>query len=510
MSARAAYALVRAGWRCCAGLATLLCACAVTLLCACTVGPDYVKPPVAIPAAYKEAQTDGSKWKPSTPQESAPRGNWWTVFQDTRLDALEPQVAISNQTIAGAEANYRQARALVQATRAGYFPTVTAGAAVTRFRRSENVPGNTEATIGPSNNFLLPVEVSWELDLWGKVRRSVESSQAAAQASAADLETARLSVQAELALEYFQLRGVDAERQLLEQTIVAFRTALELTRNRFEGGVASEVDVVLAETQLRTAEAEAIDLGVQRAQLEHAIATLLGKPPADVALAVAPLDASPPDVPSGVPSQLLERRPDIASAERQMAAANARIGVAIAAYYPSVTLTALGGFNASSIDQWFSWPSRFWAVGPQISETVFDGGLRSALTDSARAAYDGTIANYRQTVLSAFQDVEDNLAALRILADEAQVEAAAVRAARRSVTLTTNRYEAGAANYLEVVVAQAAALNNERTAVDIATRRMAAGVRLVKALGGGWNVADLPTPEEVTARTGTEPSHAAQ
>jgi len=510
MSTRFVHAPVRAGQTRCARLAALPCACAVALLCACTVGPDYVKPPVAIPAAYKEAQADGSRWKPSMPQERAPRGSWWAVFQDARLDSLEPQVELSNQTIAAAEANYRQARALVQATRAGYFPTVTAGAAVTRYRESANVPGHTTATIGPNNDFLLPVEVSWEVDLWGKVRRSVESSQAAAQASAADLETARLSVQAELASDYFQLRGVDAQRQLLEQTIVAYRTALELTRNRFDGGISSEVDVVLAETQLRTAEAEAIDLGVQRAQLEHAIATLLGKPPAEVALAVAPLDASPPTIPSGVPSELLERRPDIASAERQMAAANARIGVAISAYYPSLRLTALGGFEASSVSQWLAWPSRFWAVGPQISQTVFDGGLRGAVTDNARAAYDGTIANYRQTVLSAFQDVEDNLAALRILADEAEVEAAAVRAARRSVTLTTNRYEAGAANYLEVVVAQAAALNNERTAVDIAARRMAAGVRLVKALGGGWSVADLPTAEQVTTRTGTGQPQAAQ
>lgn len=482
----------------------------VTWLSACTVGPDYVKPTVDTPDAYSEAAPDGSRWKPSTPQERTPRGNWWAAFTDTHLDALEPQVNVSNQTIAAAEAAYRQARALVQATRAGYYPTVTAGASVARYRASENVPGRTTATIGPNNNFLLPIEVSWEVDLWGRVRRSVESSQASAQSSAADLENARLSAQAELALDYFELRGVEAQRQLLEQTIVAYRTALELTRSRFEGGIASETDVALAETQLRTTEAQAIDLGVQRAQLEHAMAVLLGKPPGAVVLPIAPLDVSPPEVPAGLPSQLLERRPDIASAERQMAAANARIGVAISSYYPTLTLTALGGFDSASISQWLVWPSRFWAVGPQIAQTVFDGGLRRALTEHERAAYDGTVANYRQTVLSAFEDVEDNLAALRILADEAQVQAGAVKAAQRSVTLTTNRYEAGAANYLEVVVAQAVALNNERTAVDISRRRMAASVRLVKALGGGWSLADLPSTEEVTARTASTPAQGAR
>lgn len=474
------------------------------LLSSCTVGPDYVKPKLETPEAYKEAAADQAQWNPSNPQAQLPRGKWWEVFNDPALNALESQVDPANQSIAGAEAAYRQARALVQVNRAGYFPTVSAGAAVSRYRGSENAPNANAGNIGPNNNFLLSADVTWEIDLWGKIRRAVEASEATAQAFAADLETVRLSIQAELAFDYFLLRGVDAQRQLLDQTIEAYRTALELTRNRFEGGVAAEVDVAQAETQLRTTEAQAIDLGVQRALLEHAIALLIGKPPAAFSLRPAPLDASPPNIPLEQPSHLLERRPDVASAERQVAAANARIGVAKAAYFPTLTLSGVAGFASSDVDHWLSWPSRFWAVGPAISQTVYDGGLRRGLNDQALAAYDQSVANYRQTVLVAFQDVEDNLASLRILAEEEKVQANAVKAANHSLELTNNRYEAGAANYLEVVVAQAVALNNQRTAVDISTRRIAASVRLVKALGGNWSVAELPSTSEVAQRTAKE------
>jgi NodT family efflux transporter outer membrane factor (OMF) lipoprotein len=476
----------------------------VVLLAGCTVGPDYVKPTVETPETYKEAALDQTQWNPSNPQAHLPRGKWWEVYNDPTLNALESQVDAANQSIASAEAAYRQARALVQFNRAGYFPTVTAGAGVSRQRGSENVPNANVGNIGPNNNFLLSADVSWEIDLWGRIRRAVEASEANAQAFAADLETVRLSIQAELAFDYFLLRGVDAQRQLLDKTIEAYGTALDLTRNRFQGGVSPELDVAQAETQLRTTEAQAIDLGVQRALLEHAIALLIGKPPAAFSLPIAPLDAPPPDIPLEQPSHLLERRPDVASAERQVAAANARIGVAKAAYYPTVTLSGSVGFEASDIGHWLSWPSRFWSVGPAISQVVYDGGVRRALNDQAQAAYDQTVANYRQTVLTAFQDVEDNLASLRILAAEATVQASAVKAADHSLELTINRYEAGASNYLDVVVIQAVALNNQRTAVDISTRRIAASVRLVKALGGDWSVAQLPSASEVAERTGKD------
>lgn len=461
------------------------------LLGACKAGPDYVKPEIEPPAGYKEAAADGGVWKVAEPGDHAARGKWWTVYADPLLNALEDVATSSNQNLRVAESQYRQARALAQSARGAYLPTVTAGASVTRFRDSRNVH-NAPTNAGPANEFSLPLDVNWEIDIWGRVRRAVESSEASAQAAAAQLASVQLSIQAELAIHYFLLRGIDAEKQLLERTLAAYGKALELTTNRHQGGIASDADVAQAETQLKTAQAQAVNLGVQRAQLEHAIAVMLGKAPAEFSIPEAALDTTPPAIPVGVPSELLERRPDVAAAERQVAAANAQIGVARAAYYPTLSLGAVAGFESAKASNWFDWPSRFWSVGPSAALTLFDGNRRRALTDQAVAAYDGTVAAYRQTVLTAFQDVEDNLAELRILAEEAQVQEAAVKASQRSVMQTTNRYNGGASSYLEVVVAQTFALANERAAVDVARRRMLASVRLVKAIGGGWTVAELP------------------
>jgi NodT family efflux transporter outer membrane factor (OMF) lipoprotein len=468
-------------------LAAAFAAGAFAVLSGCAVGPDYRKPEMQAPAAYKE----NVDWKVAQPQETVVRGAWWKIFKDPQLDALEEQVNISNQTVAAAEAQYRQALALVRAARAGYFPTVTAGAQATRSLRSSNA--NSVAVVtSEANDFLVTGTASWEPDIWGKVRRNVEANQAGAQASAADLESIRLSTQALLAQDYFQLCALDAEKTLLDATISAYQKTLVLTKNRYAAGVASRADVLLAETQLKTTQAQAIDLGVQRSQLEHAIAVLIGKPAPVFALPLTPLSAIPPDIPAGIPSELLERRPDIASAERRVAAANAQIGVAEAAYYPSITLGATGGFESSDISNWLSWPSRLWSVGLSLTQTVFDAGLRSALTDQARAAYDGTVASYRQAVLTGFQEVEDNLAALRILEEESRVQGEAVNAARQSWQVSMNQYKAGTVSYLDVVVVQAILLSNERVAVDISGRRMVAGVLLIKAIGGGWDVSALP------------------
>jgi NodT family efflux transporter outer membrane factor (OMF) lipoprotein len=392
---------------------------------------------------------------------------------------------------------------------------VTIGAGYTRSQVSSTITSSTSnsaaaaltggiatSTTGkPTNFFQLPIDVTWTPDFWGRVRRTVESNQAAAQASAGDLETARLSLQAELAQDYFQMRTLDAQKKLLDETVAAYEQSLELTRTLYRGGVASQVDIVQAETQLETTRAQAIDVGVARAQFEHAIALLTGRAASTFALPAAPLTTAPPSVPIGVPSRLLERRPDIAAAERRMASANAQIGVALAAFYPTVTLSGSAGFESSSITQWLTWPSRFFSVGPSITQTVIDGGLRRAQTDQARAAYDTSVANYRETVLTAFQGVEDNLAALRILESEADVQDRAVSAARRSVTLTTSQYRAGIVSYLNVITTQTIALANEVTAVQILGRRMTATVLLIQTLGGGWNVAELPSAAAVTERT---------
>lgn len=459
---------------------------ALTALAGCTVGPDYVRPNVDSPAAYKE--TEG--WKVAQPQDRITRGKWWEMYGDFELNALEAQVQIANLNVAQAEAAYRQARAVAQAAKAAYFPTLSIGASVTRQHNSGTL--GRAAPSGSFTDYLLPLDLSWELDLWGRVRRNVESQQAAAQAAAADFENIQLSAQAELAQDYFLLRALDTQKQLLDASVAAYDKSLQLTRNRYNGGVASRADVAQAETQLRTTQAQAIDVTVQRAQLEHAIAILIGKAPSQFSLPPATLAALPPPVPAGLPSELLERRPDVAAAERRMAAANAQIGVAIAAYYPTVTLGASIGFESLNASKWLELPSRFWSVGPSVSQTLFDAGLRRAQTEQVRAAYDQNVAVYRQTVLTGFREVEDNVAALRILEQEAQVQADAVKSAEESVSLTTNQYKAGVVSYLNVVIAQTAALTNERTAVDIQNRRLAASVLLIKAVGGGWDAKMLP------------------
>ncbi|HKB82046.1 MAG TPA: efflux transporter outer membrane subunit [Burkholderiales bacterium] len=468
---------------------------ALALLGACTVGPNYVRPTADTPAAFKEMEG----WKTAQPRDQELRGKWWETYNDPLLNELEERVSVSNQNLAQAAAQFRQARALVQSARAGYLPTASANASATRSQSPSGFIGQNQNlnSHGPSTSYSLSLDAVWEADLWGRVRRTVESNAAGAQASAADLEALRLSVQAELAQNYFQVRALDAQKQLFDDTIVAYQRSLTLTQNQYSAGVAAKVDVIQAQTQLKTTQAQALDIGVQRAQLEHAIALLIGKPASTYSLAVVPLTAAPPPLPVGIPSGLLERRPDIAAAERRMASANAQIGVAEAAYYPSLTLSASGGFQSSSYSNWLTAPSRFWSLGPALAQTLFDGGLRRAQTDQAIAAYDANVAVYRQTVLTGFQEVEDNLAALRILAEEAAVQDEAVQNARQSVALTTNQYKAGIVSYLNVVTVQATALANERTAVDVLNRRLAASVLLIKALGGGWNASSLPTPDEL-------------
>jgi NodT family efflux transporter outer membrane factor (OMF) lipoprotein len=471
----------------------------------CTVGPDYVRPDASRPAAYKEAEG----WKVARPQDAIARGKWWEMYGDFELNALMAQVQIANLNVAQAEAAYRQARAVAQAARAAYFPTISVGASITRSHQSQNLGRLLPSQLGTVTDYLLPVDLTWELDLWGRIRRTVESQQAAAQASAADYENIQLSAQAELAQDYFLLRALDTQKQLLDASSAAYDKSLQLTKNRYAGGVASRADVAISETQLRTTQAQAIDVTVQRAQLEHAIAILIGKPPSEFSLPPATLAAVPPPTPAGVPSTLLERRPDVAAAERRVAAANAQIGVAIAAYYPTVTLGASVGFESADASKWLEYPSRFWSIGPAISETVFDAGLRRAQTAQARAAYDQNVAFYRQAVLTGFKEVEDNIAALRILEQEAQVQADAVKAAEESVALTINQYKAGVVSYLNVVVVQTAALNNERTAVDIQNRRLAASVLLIKALGGGWDASMLPDANALARTDDARPSESA-
>ncbi len=495
----------------------------------CAVGPDYVKPPAATPEAYKE----NADWKVAQPRDELPKGAWWEIYNDRQLNELVRQVDITNQNIATAEANFRQALALVRVARAAYFPTVIGGPSWSRFKRSENLGGGARGTTsggasgtsgtsgvgggfggsgttGPTlSDYLLSFDGTWEPDIWGKVRRSVESSKASAEASAATLEGVRLSAQALLAQSYFQLRALDEQKRLLDAIAQAFQTILDRTKNRYASGVASRNDIALAETQLKNTQAQAVDLGVQRAQLEHAIATLIGKPASVFSIPPAKVPLTIPAIPAGVPTELLERRPDIAAAERNMASANAQIGVALAAYYPNITLTATGGFEASTATQWFLWPSRFWSLGAAAAQTIFDGGLRSGQVAAARAAYDSTVAAYRQTVLTAFQEVEDNLAALRILEQEARVQDEAVKAARLSVTLSTNQYQAGTISTLDLLVVVTNARNNERTAVTILGNRLTASVLLIKALGGGWKASDLPSVESWSLPPAKSPPAAA-
>ncbi len=486
-------------------LAVVASACLV--VCACAVGPDYHKPVVAVADEYKE----NADWKPAVPADDFQRGAWWKIFGDATLNELEQQVDVSNQSLAQAEAQYRQASALVSAARANYFPTLGVSASATRSGRYSNsdsgivsggtVIGGSAGSGGNSGNshstsYSLPFTASWEPDLWGRVRRTVEQQSATAQASAATLESTRLSLHAQLAQDYFQLRIVDEQKRLLDGTVEAYRKSLQLTRNQYNVGVVARADVVQAETQLKTAQVQAIDLGILRAQLEHAIALLVGKTPAQFSLAPQPLSMQPPAIPVGLASQLLERRPDVAIAERQAAAANAQIGVAEAAYFPNLTLSATAGYQSSTLSKWLTAPSRFWSLGPQLAETLFDGGARRAQKAQARAAYDAAVANYREVALAAFQNVEDNLAALRILESEAAAQADAVRAAEESLKIANNQYRAGTVSYLSVITAQATAYSNERNAITILGNRLTDSVALVKALGGGWNSSELPAPGE--------------
>jgi NodT family efflux transporter outer membrane factor (OMF) lipoprotein len=453
-------------------------------LCGCAIGPNYSKPPVEVPAQWKEA----GDWVVAQPKDAAPKGQWWEAFNDPVLNGLEEQVEVSNQTLAAAEARYRQARASVQSARAGFFPTISGNAGATRSRAgSTQVDANGNVSLGGSRtSYTAGLDARWEIDLWGRIRRLVEAARAGEQASAADLEAAKLSIRAELATNYFQLRVTDVTRDLLDDTVKAFQSSYDVTQNRYRAGVAGRVDVVQAEAQLLSTQAQAIDLRSTRATLEHAIATLVGKAPANFSLAQAKLDARIPEVPPAVPSTLLERRPDIAAAERRVAAANAQIGVAEAAYFPALTLTGSGGYAGSTFAQLFSAPNRFWSVGAGLAGTILDFGGRSAAVASARAAHDETVANYRETVLTAFQDVEDNLAAVHWIAEETKVEQEAVRAARESVALTVNQYKAGTVSFLNVVQVQATQLNEERTTVTLLGRRLAATVALIRAMGGTW------------------------
>ncbi len=456
-------------------------------LAGCAAGPDYVRPQIEAPAQYKELQG----WRQAEPRDALPRGSWWTMFGDRELDALMARVELSNQTLRAAEARFRQSRALADQARAALFPALSANASATR-SKSPSLPNQPSFAVGAINNYNVALNTSWELDVWGRVRRSVEAGEAGWQASAADLEAARLSAYAALAQNYFALRVADATRQVLEDTVAAYERTLELTRNRYAAGVVARVDVVQAEVQWKSAQGQLIDVGVERAQLEHAIALLVGEAPAAFSIERAPFAASMPTIPVGLPSELLERRPDIAAAERNAAAANARIGVAQAAFFPTVTLSGAAGFRSTDSANLFTTPSRFWSLGGALAQAVFDAGLRAAQKDQAIAVYDEDAATYRQTVLTAFQEVEDNLAALRILEEEARLQDEVVEAARHALELTTNQYKAGIVSYLNVISAQTTLLTNERTAASLLGRRLTASVALVKASGGGWSAESLP------------------
>jgi len=456
------------------------------MLAGCMVGPDYVRPAVPTPAAFKEM----ADWKVAQPRDDAPRGAWWDAFGDQDLDALLRQVDLSNQTIAAAAARMREAQAATQAARAALFPIVTGNAAAARSGRAAGTPTASGAPT-VANSYNVAVDINWEIDLWGGVRRGVESSTAAAQASAADLAAATLSAQALLAQDYLLLRVQDAQIELLKDTVAGYEKSLQLTRNQYAAGIVARGDVAQAEAQLKSTQAQVLDARITRAQLEHAIAVVVGKPPAELAIAPRPLTATFPAIPVALPSELLERRPDVAAAERRAAAANAQIGVAQAAFFPSLSLSAVGGVQNSALGNLLSLPSRYWALGAALAQTVFDAGLRSAQKEQAIATYDETVANYRSTVLTAFAEVEDNLAALILLEQEAAVQDEAVKAARESAAIAANQYKAGTASYLAVVVLQAAELNSERAALAILARRLTASVGLIKAVGGGWNAESL-------------------
>ncbi|HET8711445.1 MAG TPA: efflux transporter outer membrane subunit [Spongiibacteraceae bacterium] len=462
-------------------------------LSACAVGPDYKRPSTVVdpPAgstdaqlsnSFKEAQSGG--WKIAEPSDTTQRGDWWRVFGDEQLDALQTQLIAANQNVAAAEARYRQARASAQAARAGFFPDLTLSAASTRGKTSSSQQLTLSSSVVTQDTATL--DASWELDVWGRIRREVEAGEASAQASSADFAAALLSAQAELAQNYFLLRVTDAQRALLDRTVADYEKSLQLTQNQYNVGVASRADVTQAQAQLKAAQAQAVDIDITRAQLEHAVAILVGKAPAELTIAVKDFKTALPDIPLSLPSTLLERRPDIAAAERRVVAANAQVGVARAAYFPQLTLSASGGYRSNSFSDWFTAPNRFWSIGPALSLPLFDAGLRSAQNKQAIAAYDETVANYRQTVLGSLQEVEDNLVALNRLAQEVRFQQEAVAASQEALRLVNNQYKAGTVSFLNVLTAETTAFTNERNLLQAQGRQFTASVLLIKALGGGW------------------------
>ncbi len=468
-------------------------------LAGCTVGPNYHRPPTAPPTpTYLELPPPPGTWTPAVPADALARGEWWLQFGDPALTDLENRLTSGNLQIQAAVANYEQAQAAVRQARADYYPTLSLGPSIARDRLSLHRPTLSSRlaaiSVNQYNDFNLSGQASWQPDFWGRVRRQVESRRANAQALAADQANIELAVRTELAVDYYQLRGLDAQQELLDTTLGTFKAYLDLTIRRARGGVATQADVLLAQTELATTQTSDTDVAVARAQYQHAIATLLGVSASAFTLPPLPQNNNLPTIPAGVPSTLLERRPDIAAAERRADAANAQIGVAVSAYYPNISLTGGGGFESGEPGNWVQGPSELWSIGATALETVFDAGRRRAITDEARANYRSTVANYRLTVLNSFQEVEDNLAALRVLSDEQASAAGAVAAATRSLALSTNRYKGGVTTYLEVLTAQQAQLANRRTAEDITTRRFVASVQLVASLGGGWDTAKLPRP----------------
>ena len=468
------------------------------LLAGCTVGPHYHRPDAATAPAWKEnvappPNPPNGTWKQAEPRDGVLRGQWWDLYSDPQLSALEAKVAVSNQTLRIAMEQYFSAREQVRVARSQYYPTFAAGPSAGRTRESYNQPNTNRAlTNYQYNTYAITGQAQWEPDLWGQVRRTVEQTRANAQASAALLANVDLSLRAELASDYFELRGLDSQQQLLDNTVQSYEEYLKLTQIRFKGGVATESDVALAQTQLETTRAQYIDVGVARAQYEHAIATLIGTPASTFSLPAMPLGQQIPPVPIGLPSQLLERRPDIAAAERQTDAANAQIGIAVAAYYPNVSLTGTGGFASGNPGTLIQGPSEMWSLGATAVELLFDAGRRHAITQQARDAYEQQVANYRQTVLAAFQDVEDNLAAIRILDQESAQQQLAVAASVRSLDINTYQYKGGVTTYLQVLTAQTTLLTNQRTQADIATRQFVSSVQLIRALGGGWDTSQIP------------------
>ncbi len=469
---------------------------AAVLAAACTVGPRYKRPAVPVPTTYLElgAPNLTADWKVAQPGDAAGRGRWWTIFGDSLLDELEDKLNISNQNIAAAAANVLAARAMIREARSQYFPAVTINPAVTNLRLATGFGRPLGINI---TTYSLPLEASWEPDFWGRVRNTVSSRAFAAQGSVADLENVRLAAQAELALDYFELRGQDDLKDVLDAAVRAYQESLDVTRARYTAGLESDEAVALAERQVQVTQAQDTNLGVLRTQYEHAIAVLSGQLPSTFSIPVQTVKLTPPEIPIGMPSDLLERRPDIASAERAVAQANAQIGIAQTAFFPNVLLSGSAGFESLSIPQLLSWPNRVWSVGPSLAQVIFDGGLRRATVQQFRAQYDQATASYRQTVLTAFQEVEDNLAALRILTQVIEQQDLAVESSGRGRQIAETRYIGGIDPYLNVLAAETAWLNDQQAAVTFRTQRMAASVQLVKALGGGWETSLIPSPKQL-------------